>query len=158
MMSDPSDRPLTPEQEASVKKLVDDEESLWELDDEALERRIEELKEGAKAPEVPGFNDPEFEERVRNLEARANASKNQRAEELRVLKKQKASDAEAAQGLGNGLAVAYAIIGVPMLGFGIGWLIDRQNGGSLFGSLGAVLGMIIGMAYAMFILNRRPNP
>jgi F0F1-type ATP synthase assembly protein I len=148
---------LSPEDEEAVQKLLAGEERLWELDDDALEQRIEELQERAKAPEIPGF-DAEFESKVRELEVRANAAKNKREEEQRVIRKQKASDAEAAQGLGNGLAVAYAIIGVPMLGFGIGWLVDRQAGGSFFGSLGAVLGMVIGMAYAMFILNRRPNP
>lgn len=55
---------------------------------------------------------------------------------------------EGGRSLGRGLQVAYAIIGVPIVGYGIGWLIDKQVGGVLWQGLLTIIGATIAVIYA----------
>ncbi len=65
-----------------------------------------------------------------------------------------ASDREASRGLGVGLSIAYTIIGVPIFGYFVGYLIDRQVGGKLFAPLFTTGGAVLGLTYAVWVLQR----
>ncbi|MBL8064904.1 MAG: AtpZ/AtpI family protein [Chthonomonadaceae bacterium] len=57
--------------------------------------------------------------------------------------------AEGGRNLGLGLQIAYAILGVPIVFFGVGWLIDRQVGGTLWQGLLTIFGAAIAVWYAV---------
>lgn len=48
--------------------------------------------------------------------------------------------------LGRGMQLAYALIGLPIVGFGVGYLVDRSTG---FGS-GKAIGAMVGFALALY--------
>ncbi|MGV3615791.1 MAG: hypothetical protein ACO1SV_10700 [Fimbriimonas sp.] len=107
------------------------------------------------APTLPAA--PDFDERLRDLEARAEAAKQRRQGKASAEQRKIEREADSNRGLGVGLTVAYAIIGVPLFGILVGWLVDRSMGTDLFKGLGALLGSIVGVAGAVFILNRYQN-
>lgn len=61
---------------------------------------------------------------------------------------------EGGRNLGKGLQIAYAIIGVPLVGFGIGWLIDNQTGGTQAKGIATILGSAIAIWYAIKSANK----
>jgi len=64
---------------------------------------------------------------------------------------------EQGRNLGVGLSIAYAILGAPLVGFGIGFLIDQVTKGVFWrGALG-LLGCCLGVGYAMVVANRSAN-
>lgn len=107
--------------------------------------------------EIPGELDEEFDERMQKLEEKAAAHRamreNVKKEEARKTK----SDREAAKGLGIGLSVAYTIIGLPVFGYGVGWLIARQTGSTTVAGFGMLIGAVLGIAAAILMLNRHQN-
>jgi F0F1-type ATP synthase assembly protein I len=119
------------------------------------ERAIEERVRQAQA-EIAGIDD-EFHDRLRQLEARAEAAqggyKKKEAEKDRVRK----SDGESSRGLGVGLSVAYTILGMPMVGAAIGWFVDKQTGMKIFLGLGTVGGAVLGVVFALVILSRHQD-
>lgn len=101
------------------------------------------------------LDSPEFEERLRQLEDKAAATKSRRdtiqAQEQEKLK----SDGKSAVGVGVGMTIAYAILGVPMLGALLGWLIDRSLGTNLFKGLLTLGGAVLGIVFAVITSNRQ---
>lgn len=96
----------------------------------------------------------EFEARMAELEKRGAAAKARyEATKTKVATERKESG-DSARGLGIGLAVAYAIIGAPLAGFGAGFLIDKANGGDTWKGILGLIGSVAGVAYAILILNR----
>lgn len=64
---------------------------------------------------------------------------------------------EQGRNLGVGLSIAYAILGAPLVFFGLGFLIDQATHGVFWrGALG-LLGCCLGVAYAMIVANRSAN-
>ena len=101
--------------------------------------------------------DDDFNDRFQEIDRRAEDEKVRR-EKIRAQEaKKNASIAEDAKGLGVGMTVAYTIIGLPLAGAGIGWLLDREAGGRVFITFGTLLGAALGIAMAVFILNRENN-
>lgn len=98
----------------------------------------------------------ELEEKLKQFEAKSadvrGKYENKKLEQKRILK----SEGQAARGLGNGLMIAYTILGFPMLGFGGGWLIDRYavGRGNGWQTWLGLLGFFVGVGMAMFMLNR----
>lgn len=124
----------------------------------------------------PGAYTPEEEERLRQIEeelARVKASGfvvpkdetedvrlseiEQRAREAREThRKHTAAGSsgsfvtpDTGRSLGKGLQIAYAILGVPLVGFGIGYLIDLKTGGMMWRGVGTILGATAAVAYAI---------
>lgn len=64
------------------------------------------------------------------------------------------SDPSGYRGLGQGLSIAYSLMGTTLLGFFIGWLIDRQVGGTLWQGLLGILGAAAGVGMTLFLINR----
>lgn len=58
------------------------------------------------------------------------------------------------KGLGLGLQVAYAIIGVPIVGFGVGYAIDMAVGGVFWRGILTIAGATAAVWYAMRSVNR----
>jgi F0F1-type ATP synthase assembly protein I len=63
-------------------------------------------------------------------------------------------DPKTSRGLGIGLSAAYAIIGLPLVGAGLGWLLDRALGTAFFVVVGVVAGLVGGMWHAVQLSNR----
>jgi len=55
------------------------------------------------------------------------------------------------------MSIAYAILGVPMVGLGIGWIFDARVGdgsGTLWRLVGFLIGAIGAIAYAVKVSSR----
>lgn len=134
------DRHDLPEPEDPIEKGLQD-----------LQRQADELKVESKGDQI----DAEFEERMRKLEAKVQESKAVRESEQREKKRQLASDRESARGLGVGLSIAYTIIGLPLFGYGVGYLIDNATGGDAAKGIAMMIGAVAGIGMAFVILNRQ---
>jgi F0F1-type ATP synthase assembly protein I len=130
------------------------------VDEDELDRRVRELgldqppsiaeEAKLKADKI----DDEFSERLRALENKARTHKIIRDNQAKETDRKMRSDAQSAKGLGVGLSVAYTIIGLPLAGVAIGWLIDQRMGTQTYRSIGVLLGSVLGIAAALAILSR----
>lgn len=55
------------------------------------------------------------------------------------------------RGLGFGLMLAYGMIGVPLVGYGLGYLVERKNGPGI----GTTIGAVIAMIWVVYMVNRQ---
>ncbi len=137
--------------------MTDDRHDLTEPEDPIakglrdLERQAEGLKVESRGNEI----DAEFDERMRKLESRVQESKAVREAQQRETKRQLDSDRESSRGLGVGLSVAYAILGLPLFGYGVGYFIDNATGGNTAKGIAMMVGAIVGIGSAFYILNRQ---
>ncbi len=132
-------------------------------DEDELERRIRDLG----LDETPAIDrakqeaakiDAEFEGRLKDLEHRANQAQSVRKNRSRELERKLSSDRDAARGLGIGISIAYTIIGLPLFGAGVGWLVDNRLGVDFWKGIGVLLGAIAGIMMAFYKINRHNNP
>jgi F0F1-type ATP synthase assembly protein I len=108
-----------------------------------------------KAREKGDAIDAEFESKLADIERRADealARRRQAQSEQRGVHRE---SRESARGLGLGFSIGYAILGLPLLGYGIGWLIDRQLGTKTIGGFGMLIGATLGVVFAIVQLNRQ---
>ncbi len=89
----------------------------------------------------------EIADRARSLR-KANEQKEEVKTETRKVQ------AEDSKGLGLGFSVAYTLIGVPILGVGAGWLLDRALKSTVFMGVGAIVGMVIGIVLVILMVNK----
>ncbi len=140
-----------PDGERFRSALEDLEREGADLSEEAiakLEKTGERLRE-----EAPGI-DEGLDRGLAELEERARKARGEHeARKLREARRAE-SEAESYRGLGVGLTIAYVIIGVPILGAGVGWLLDRAASSSQWTAIGTVGGAAVGLALALAILNR----
>jgi len=112
--------------------------------------------------------DEEDEQKLRDIEERAKAVSQKRAEMPEVpewdykrpeLPGQHKVDSTSYLGLGVGLSVAYTLVGMALAGWGIGWLIDRNagTGSTLAQGLGTLVGATFGLAAGIFTIIRAQN-
>jgi ATP synthase protein I len=101
-------------------------------------------------PDPP--TDEEIESRLADNKKRLDAARRKYEKEAVP---QGPIDAEGAKGMGIGLSAAYAIIGLPLVGAGLGWLLDRWLNTSVFIPILAVLGLVGGMVNAVQLSNRK---
>lgn len=124
--------------------------------DEGL-KKLQEKADALKAPELPAEVQGDFDSRMEELEARAQAVKREReAKEAQAARATK-SDRDAAKGLGVGMSIAYTIIGLPLFGALVGWMIDNNTGGTQAKGIGVMIGVVAGMGMAFVILNRHQD-
>lgn len=57
------------------------------------------------------------------------------------------------RGLGIGLTAAYALVGMMILGFVVGWLIDGRTTGAAT-AFGGLLGTVLGIGFVLWLINR----
>lgn len=135
------DRPLSPEEERLLK----------------LEREIDEAKARHEA-ETQDIHD-EFTDRARRLNERLGAVKQEHEGRKAKEEVRAKSDASASKGLGVGLSIAYTIIGLPLVGIGIGWLLDQQLHTNVWKGILATIGACAGIAITVMLMNRaNENP
>lgn len=145
-----------------------------EPEDESTEARFRRVQEELRAMQLPDMPDdevdarladiqsrpmgelPGFEDHLDSLESRAikargvhNRAKN--AEPSKI-----DSDRRASKGLGIGLAMAYTMIGLPLLGIVLGFLLNRVVPGPWI-AVGVVGGFVAGIAFALFLGNREKD-
>jgi F0F1-type ATP synthase assembly protein I len=131
------DRPETPEEDPF----------------EAVVRQMEEQAANLKA-ELPPDLDEEFDERMRSLDQKVAAQKAVRDNVKKEEARKTQLDRDATRGLGIGLNVAYALIGLPLVGAGLGWFLDKQTGASFWTGLCVVGGLIFAIAYTVLLMNQ----
>lgn len=151
--------PTEEELEQRLKKLLGEAETADEDELDQIELKLREVEDKfaeqqEKRKEEESLFDADFEERLRNLHARAEKAKN--VEQARQKAKEEFSKREmsGAKGAGVGLTVAYMIMGLPMLGAGIGWLVDRKLGTNTWIGFGTLIGAVMGVAGAILTINR----
>ncbi|MBS1709960.1 MAG: hypothetical protein JSS65_14700 [Armatimonadetes bacterium] len=122
---------------------------------EALETKTAEARAHAKAEADKAEQD--MLDQLTKLEESARSSRRslERAHAREEAKAQETQ--ETGRGLGVGLSIAYAIIGVPLAGFAVGYLIDRRPNGPFASGL-TVAGAVAGVAYAIMAVNRHNKP
>jgi F0F1-type ATP synthase assembly protein I len=96
----------------------------------------------------------DIEGRLTDLESRSSrlATAHKAAEE--EVARNSITGSAAGRGLGRGLAAAYALIGMPLLGLGLGWLLDRGTDSNVFSLVGFVLGGAAAVWFASRQLSR----
>ncbi|MBS1713989.1 MAG: AtpZ/AtpI family protein [Armatimonadetes bacterium] len=98
-------------------------------DEEAKLRRIEdELAKVAAETRLAEPDHDAFGERLKQIESQARSAKTQHHKGTPEGSTQGMFTPESGRGLARGLQAAYAIIGVPIAGWVVGWLIDRAAG------------------------------
>ncbi|MBX3117553.1 MAG: hypothetical protein KF784_00690 [Fimbriimonadaceae bacterium] len=122
---------------------------------DALQSIAEEVKVDRTAPDF----DSEFHEKLASIEERARIARTRRGTGLKSpdAERQIRSDRESAKGLGTGLGLAYLILGTPMAGLGIGWLIDVQTDSNAFKAFFMLGGAVLGVILAVMLMNREQN-
>lgn len=116
-------------------------------------RQMEEQAENLKA-ELPTELDEEFDERMRRLEQKVSTRRAIRDNVQKQEARKAELDRDATRGLGIGLNVAYALIGLPLVGAGLGWFLDKQLGTSFWTGICVVGGLIAAIAYTVLLMNQ----
>lgn len=151
----------------ALEQKVNRGEDLSEEEQDELERIVAKFQDEAtgsigdinrRASEKADDLHSEYDKKLAELEAKARAAKAR--ESVKVVSKDQMlkSDAEAARGLGVGLSIAYTILGTPLLGLGIGWMLDNRYQANLFKGLGTVSGAVLGIILAFWMMNRPSGP
>ncbi|HRK22796.1 MAG TPA: hypothetical protein PLX06_13355 [Fimbriimonadaceae bacterium] len=150
--------PTDEEIEARLSKAIQDAEKyigpITVPDDVAGDNDIDWGVESPKVASKFDDLDREFEERIGEFDGRAKVTLHGRKKQLSQRQRESNRDGESARGLGAGITVAYAIIGFPLIGAGIGWLLATEESRQTAMGLGVVVGMVIGVTFGMILLNR----
>lgn len=123
---------------------------LPEMPDEEVEARLADIQ-GRGRPSLPDV--PLVEDGLKDLESRTAKARGVHrstkiAEQSRI-----EQDGRASKGLGVGLAIAYALIGLPLVGLGLGFLLHQALGGPWI-PIGVVAGFVGGIVFALFLSGR----
>ena len=145
-----------PEQEESTEarfRRVQEELRTMELPDmpdEAVDAQLEDMKSRS-------FGDlPNVDAQFDSLEKRASAARQTHAKAKNADSSRIGSDGRAARGLGIGLAMAYTVLGLPLFGLVVGYLLNRVVPGPWI-PIGVVVGFIAGVVFAVFLSNREKD-
>lgn len=96
----------------------------------------------------------DLDAKVEEFNQKATSAKNRYEKHQKIVKKEREDQGDVARGTGVGLTAAYAIVGLPLAGAGIGWLIDRPTGGNIAQGVGVLIGAVVGVAFALHVVNR----
>lgn len=146
--------PSSEEIEARLARAIDEAQSyIGPATHDRIRAAHEEHEEKNPPKDDEGVH-AEFTDRIREADRRLVHSRARRETKEGKRRSVQESEADAARGLGMGLSAAYAIIGCPLLGAGVGFLIDRGTGSTAGVTVGTVAGAGLGMAAAIWILSR----
>src|SRR5947209_1082734 len=136
-----------------------DDEELNEEDE--LERRFREIEERTAALREHHASEAHIgddtDSAISDIERRAAELKATQQKKAQVQSEQRKVEADTSRGLGIGMTVAYVIVGVPLTGALVGWLIDKATKASIYTGIGTLLGAVIGIAMTIAIINRENN-
>lgn len=117
---------------------------LPELSDDLLES-VQKVESKAVFPDIPELN----------AEKLTRWSAKERFDQKKIeTSRRHQSEQKISRGVGLGLVAAYAIIGLPMVGIGIGWLVDKFTRSNAFVGIGAMVGAVLGLVIAVRMLNQ----
>lgn len=119
-----------------------------------LEAIADRMADGPATPTAMGHHQ-DITDRLHQIERRASAYRAAQIEAGRKSDQVLKQDAESYRGLGMGLTIAYTILGFPMLGAGIGWLIERNNPGGGAMGIAVTVGCFVGVGAAIWMLSRQ---
>ena len=111
-------------------------------------------------PDQPVERPPvdDFDERLKTLEDRADEINSLRQNKRQETRRLQHAERDSALGLGAGLSIAYTLIGLPMLGVGIGWILEQRGMRGAM-AIGVLLGGALGLFMAFITLGRtQPKP
>jgi F0F1-type ATP synthase assembly protein I len=132
----------------------DDGHEMSEADRERLRRIEEEILRLGEEARFAEPHDPEFQARLRRIEETAESARARQRGLDSERSRASATGGSSGRGLGIGLSIAYAILGLTMLGWGVGWLLDRGSDRVLWQGIGTLLGATLAVVYAVRVMNR----
>jgi F0F1-type ATP synthase assembly protein I len=120
---------------------------LPEMPDDEVEARLEAIRDR------PSGEIPDFEDSLTRLESRSAKARvvHNKAKNTEVGKAD--SNRKSSRGLGIGLAMAYTMLGLPLVGALLGFLLNRVFPGPWI-MVGVVGGFCAGIGFALFLGNR----
>lgn len=128
-----------------------DQEDEFESRLREIEQKAMRIRDAHSQAAKPGES---LEQRLAQFEDKAQAARSAFHRTKSEKERQQQIDADSTKGLGIGMTVAYYIVGVPMMGAFLGWLIDRGTGGSLWIGIMTLIGSVIGITMAVSTINR----
>jgi F0F1-type ATP synthase assembly protein I len=139
--------------------MPDDEHK--EPEEDELEKRFREIEERAAALKQEHAAKADLGDdthaALEEIERKAAALRATQEKKTTTLSEQRRVDSESSRGLGIGMTVAYIIVGIPLAGAGLGYLIDKALKASIFMGIGTLIGAIIGISMTVVIVNREAN-
>jgi F0F1-type ATP synthase assembly protein I len=142
----PSDDDIQSRFDAIKEKLTVD------LDD--VDERLNGILQGTETGGLPVEEEDEMQAKARELEQKALALKAKREAQVAEQTRQTRATQESTQGLGAGLMVAYALIGIPLAGGLVGLGLKSMTGNPIWVSVFGLGGMILGV-YGAYIMSKR---
>ena len=164
----PAPAPSLDEIEARLQGALDrakgslhpDSEGSDPLDAEAARlERLEAAIDTGTGTRMPTPEETALDGPMREVEAKVRDVQERRSRMDAEIDRQRRGDQESARGLGTGLMAAYALIGLPMVGAGAGYLLNRVTGGNAWLPIFAILGMVAGIWWVLRLTgaqDRRP--
>ena len=151
--------PTEEELEERLRKLLDEAETADEAELDDIELRLRDVEARFQAAQEnretdDRLFDAEFEDKLDKLHERADASKQRREGAKSEAKRKSFVESDSSRSLGIGLSIAYTITGLPLLGVGIGWLIDNAAGTTMWKGICMLIGAVIGLAMAFVMMNK----
>ena len=118
-------------------------------------QQMQDLAETLRVEDTAADIHEEFDEKLKHYDQRFAQEKSiHEARKVEAEQRQK-SDRESTKGLGLGMTLAYAIVGVPVFGYGIGFLVDKSNGTTTYAGIGMLIGCLVGIAVAVLMLSKQ---
>jgi F0F1-type ATP synthase assembly protein I len=108
------------------------------------------IPNSADFPETPDTS--ALEERLKNVRSSSGASHGSSESSAESLAKARLNERKDARGLGAGLQIAYSIIGFPVVGFGIGAVLDHELGTPYWKGFVGLAGCVLGIVSALILI------
>jgi len=124
-----------------------------------VESQLEEMQGevtsvGKAAREAAQEQERTLQDRLASIERRGNAAIEKRMAEERKIEAGSFSSGGLGKSTGIGLSVAYALLGLPLVGYGLGWLVDRGTQSNVFQLVGFCVGGAAGIWFSVHQMKR----
>lgn len=104
--------------------------------------------------DIEGGQDAELEHRIADIERRAQEARARHHARVEQDRGPERMTPEGARSLALGMTIAYSILGIPMFGFLVGWLVDKQLESQFWAGALTLIGAVAGIAFAFFAVQR----
>ena len=151
------DRPELPSDE-EIRARLDRVREVIKPELEDVDPKLESILEATRAEKLSDEEHDAFHAKLAEMETRAATVK--RMHESTKAKDNSLSgslDQKSSLGMGMGLMLAYTIIGAPMVGYGIGLLINKTTGTQGWHIWTTLIGGCIGIAWTVMVTTRNAD-